>query len=116
MAKTYLQVQKQIQQLQKEAAALRDKEAAGVLSRIKEAIAVYGFTADDLGVGSRNATPPTVLSSNRPSVKPRKKANGSPATPKYKDDQGNIWGGRGPRPGWFKAAIESGKTPADLAA
>lgn len=51
MAKTFLQVQNQIAQLQREAEQLRKKEADGVLSRIKEAIAVYGFSAADLGFG-----------------------------------------------------------------
>lgn len=27
---------------------------------------------------------------------------------RYKDDKGNTWTGRGHRPGWLKAAIESG--------
>jgi len=116
MTKTYLQVQKQIAQLQREADALRKKEAAGVLARIKEAIAVYGFTADELGVTARKTKASPV-----PKVKPRKAGKAGKKTgkaspaPKYKDDQGNAWGGRGPRPAWFKAALESGKTPADLA-
>mgnify|MGYP001066402110 FL=1 len=38
--KTYLEIQKQIEQLQEEAERLRREEASDVLSRIKEAIAV----------------------------------------------------------------------------
>nr|WP_315232909.1 H-NS family nucleoid-associated regulatory protein [uncultured Albidiferax sp.] len=33
---------------------------------------------------------------------------------KYKDEAGNSWTGHGKRPGWFKAALEGGKTAADL--
>ena len=36
--------------------------------------------------------------------------------PKFKDDQGDAWSGRGPRPGWFKAALEAGKSADDLLA
>ena len=50
--KTFLEIQKQIEQLQKEADHLRKQEADEVLARIKEAIAVYGFTAAELGVGT----------------------------------------------------------------
>ena len=28
---------------------------------------------------------------------------------KFKDDQGNTWGGRGPRPQWLRDALASGK-------
>lgn len=34
--------------------------------------------------------------------------------PLYRDDAGNTWSGHGRRPGWFLAAIASGKTPDEL--
>jgi len=114
MAKTFLQVQKQIEQLQKEADQLRKKEADGVLERIREAIAVYGFTAADLGFGrtaGRAATARKIVVRKGPKAR---KAAGS--APKFKDDQGNVWSGRGPRPAWFKAALEAGKSPDELLA
>ena len=112
MSKTYIQVQKQIAQLQKEAEALRKAEAAGVLQRIKEAIAVYGFTAEELGVSPRRASA-TAGAAGKPA---RGSAKRKSDAPKFRDGQGNVWGGRGPRPAWFKAALASGKTPEDLAA
>ena len=50
--------------------------------------------------------------------KRRKKAapKTSARTVKFKDDQGNTWGGIGKRPAWFKAALASGKTPEELLA
>ncbi|WP_285412913.1 H-NS histone family protein [Variovorax sp. efr-133-TYG-130] len=115
MAKTFLQVQKQIEQLQKEAEHLRKKESDGVRSRIKEAISVYGFTAADLGFGkapSRVAV--TKEGIGKKSRKSTKTTNAS--APKFKDEQGNVWSGRGPRPAWFKAALEAGKSADDLLA
>ncbi len=41
---------------------------------------------------------------------------GAASAPKFKDDQGNVWSGRGPRPTWFKAALEAGKSPDELLA
>ena len=118
MAKTFLQVQKQIEQLQKEAEQLRKKEADGVLSRIKEAIAVYGFTAADLGVGKAPGKASVANTSIAKKTRKPKKAAAAVATgaPKFKDDQGNAWSGRGPRPAWFKAALEAGKSADELLA
>ncbi len=116
MAKTYLQVQKQIEELQREAEQLRQKEADGVLSRIKEAIAVYGFTAADLGVGKAAGRPAAKAGAVTKKTGKGKKpaAPAAAASPKFQDDQGNVWSGRGPRPAWFKAALEAGKSADDL--
>ncbi|BEP71566.1 MULTISPECIES: H-NS family nucleoid-associated regulatory protein [unclassified Variovorax] len=115
MAKTFLQVQNQIAQLQREAEQLRKKEADGVLSRIKEAIAVYGFSAADLGFGKVNGgvAVPKKNVKNR-TVKTKKSSE--PRAPKFRDEQGNTWSGRGPRPAWFKAALEGGKSTDELLA
>ncbi|TSD57039.1 H-NS histone family protein [Variovorax sp. KBS0712] len=115
MAKTFLQVQNQIAQLQREAEQLRKKEADGVLSRIKEAIAVYGFSAADLGFGKTDGR----VSVPKNSVKNRAvktKKSSELRAPKFRDEQGNTWSGRGPRPAWFKAALEGGKSTDELLA
>ncbi|QRF63234.1 H-NS family nucleoid-associated regulatory protein [Variovorax paradoxus] len=115
--KTFQEVQKQIEQLQKEASELRQQEANEVLARIKEAIAVYGFSAAELGVGralrrTGSARPSRVVTLGRPAS--AKKASG--AQPKYRDEAGNVWSGRGPRPAWFKAALRSGADPGSFLA
>ena len=48
-----------------------------------------------------------------------KKATGARRRPaggqvQFKDEAGNTWSGRGRRPDWLKAALESGKTLEDL--
>lgn len=115
--KTYLEIQKQIEQLQAEAELLRKAEASDVLGRIKEAIAVYGFTAADLGVspalGQKSKTGKGVVKKTR---KLKKTVAAAAGAPKFKDDQGNAWSGRGPRPAWFKAALEAGKSADELLA
>lgn len=121
MAKTFVQVQRQIEQLQKQADQLRKKEADGVLARIQEAISVYGFSADDFdfsGESKRASTPRKAAAKRGPKAgaKSRVKAKAPASAAKYKDDQGHSWGGRGPRPAWFKAALAAGKTPEELSA
>ena len=46
----YIQLKNQIQRLQKEAEVLRKRELTETISSIKEAIAAYELTAEDLGL------------------------------------------------------------------
>ena len=104
LATSYAQLQKQIQALQAEAAKLKQREAGDVIARIKEAIAHYGLTAKDLFDGNAK-------SAARPTTRARRGARAA----KYSDGQGNVWGGRGPRPMWLRDAIASGKKLEDFA-
>ncbi len=101
---TSLQLDQQISALQRKAEALRESEKAGVIDRIRVAIEHYGIKPADL-FGRRKAEP-------APS-KPSRKGAG---TVKYRDDAGNTWTGFGPKPRWFLAALEGGKTVEDLRA
>jgi DNA-binding protein H-NS len=42
------------------------------------------------------------------------KSKRAPSQLRYADDAGNSWGGRGPKPKWLKAALESGKSLQDF--
>jgi DNA-binding protein H-NS len=111
----------QIAALQAQADALRKKEVAEVVAKIKDAIAHYGLTAADLGLatGARKNAKLPAAGGDKPASKQRKKKAGpkpSARTVKFKDDNGNTWGGMGKRPAWFKAALASGKTPEELLA
>lgn len=110
MSKTYSQIQQQIESLKKEADKLRQKEVGEVVARIKEAIAAYGLTARDLGLGS--AAPRAKGAPAKAAKSSRKK--GARAA-KFKDEAGNVWGGRGPRPKWLRDAIAAGKSLQDFA-
>jgi DNA-binding protein H-NS len=99
--KSYAQIQRQIEALQREAEGLRAQEVAGVVARIKEAIAHYGLTAEQLGYGP---TPQRI-----------KAKVGRTGAPAYSDGLGNVWGGRGPRPMWLKTAIAAGKSLGEFA-
>jgi DNA-binding protein H-NS len=128
MPKSLARIEKQIEALEREAESLRKKEAAGVIARIKEAIAHYHLSAQDLGLaseprgrrgvarGSRRPRPEGRQLSNGTLAKatgaPRRRAGGV----QYKDDAGNTWSGRGRRPEWLKAALQSGKSLEDLRA
>ncbi|CAB3647518.1 H-NS family nucleoid-associated regulatory protein [Achromobacter pestifer] len=109
MAKqTYAQIQKEIERLQREGEKIRRQEAVEVAAKIREAIAVYGFTADDL-FGNQTTKRRKAGPTRRAKVKKVKKA-------KYADGTGNTWSGMGPRPAWFRSALEAGKKAEELLA
>ena len=107
MAKTYSQVQKQIAKLQREADALKKKEVGGVVARIKDAIAHYGLTPDDLFSGQRSKR----FAGSNGTAKPAAKAalTGRKVPIKYRDENGNTWTSRGSQPKWLVAALEKGR-------
>jgi len=113
MAKTYEQVQKQIDELKKEAEKLKRKELDGVIGRIREAVAAYGLTASDLGLNGahRPKRGKTVAKAAKRGATKSKSAR----SVKYRDDAGNTWVGRGPRPQWLRDALASGKDLKDFA-
>lgn len=96
-------IQRKISALQAQADRLLEKEKAGVIARIREAIAVYELTAAEL-FGTWAST----RSGKRVSVTPRK------GLARYSDGNGNEWSGRGPRPRWLRDALEAGRSLEDF--
>lgn len=109
MPKSYVETLKDIEELNKKAEDLRKKEAPGVIERMKQAIQVYGITAEDLGLtagaSSASSTSRKPVKVSKASSKPSK----SSAEPKYRGGEGETWGGMGKRPDWLRAALASGR-------
>jgi DNA-binding protein H-NS len=105
MAQTYAQVAKQIAALHAKAEKLKRQEVGEVIAKIKKAIAAYGITVQEL-FGKVAAT----------KSKATTKKTKSAGVPKYSDGNGNVWGGRGPRPQWLRDALARGKQLADFLA
>jgi DNA-binding protein H-NS len=84
----YAELKAQIARLQAQADEARRTELSNVIEEIRNKIAEYGLTAQDLGfaAAARRGRPP-------------KKA---PLPPKYQDPKsGNTWSGRGKPPNWI---------------
>ena len=72
-------------ELEAEIEQARQAEAQVALANVRETIAAFGFTADDL-FGTR-----------------RKSRSASNGAPRFRHPEtGETWGGRGPRPRWLK--------------
>ncbi|MDE2274965.1 MAG: H-NS histone family protein, partial [Burkholderiales bacterium] len=113
MTKTYAQIVKQIEVLKQDAEKVRRKEIEGVIGRIRDAIAVYGLTAADLGLTGK---PGRAAQAAAPARKRRgRKAAAKPVRAvKFSNGTGGTWGGRGKRPQWLRDALAEGKTLADF--
>ncbi|MBA9846844.1 H-NS histone family protein [Ralstonia pickettii] len=92
----YKDIIKQIEELQKQADKLKAEERSKVLKEVREQIAVFEFTAGELG------------------LKGKASLAGKKVPIRYTDDNGNTWSGRGHRPGWLNAAIENGRKLEDF--
>ena len=95
--KTYSDIKAEIAKLEKQAETLRKSEVAGVIAKIKAAIAAYGLTAADLGFGrgpAKAARPSKAQSS--------KQTTTTTGVAKYRDPKsGKTWTGRGKPPTWI---------------
>ena len=108
MAETYLEITQQIEALKQKAETIRESEIAGVIERIRTAIQAYGLTPEQLfDARPAQARTPGVQRRARPAAK-------RSAGAKFRDDAGNSWSGRGPRPRWIKAALAAGKKIEDF--
>jgi len=107
MAKNYEQLVKQIDVLKREAEAVKKKEVAEVIGKIKVAIDFYGLTPEELFGKSAVA--------KRAGASPRAKSAAGDGAARFSDGAGNTWVGRGPRPQWLRDAIASGKSLKDFA-
>jgi DNA-binding protein H-NS len=106
---TYRDIIKQIDQLTKEAEKARQGEVAAVVADIRAKMAEYGITLNDIaGKGGGGG---------RKGRKARKRATtpvGSKAPPKYRGRNGELWSGRGRRPGWVQEELSSGRSLEDM--
>lgn len=116
MAKTYAQLTQEIETLKTRADAILQKEKAGVVSRIRKAIVVYGLTAQELGFDEKASPAKARASASVAKAAAPTSGAAKSTAPKYRDEAGNIWGGRGPRPAWLRAGLASGRSLESFAA
>ena len=98
MEKTYEDVLKEIEELQKHAEKLKKHETGKAIEDVKAIVAKYGLTAQDIGFQvSRSSSTAAV-----------RKQKGSP---KYRSDtdSADTYGGKGPLPKWLKDKIADGR-------
>ncbi len=110
-----IELQSQIEKLQKQAADLKAKEFSSTVADIKAKMQAFGITVKDLaGKGTKGSKTAKVAKSG--AVKTRKsKAAGKPVAAKFKGPNDESWSGRGLQPKWLSALIAQGRSKADFA-
>lgn len=106
--RTYADILKEIEDLRTQAAAVKTKEVAEVIDRIRVAISVYGITPEDIFSKARRKS-----TKKRSPTKTSSHVRQSAA--QYADGQGNTWGGLGPRPLWLKEQLAAGRQLSEFA-
>lgn len=127
MAKSVAQLTEQLQRIQRQLDAAKEKEVAGVIARIQEAISHYGLTPEQLftptskrAASGRGQTKASAPRQPRKPLDPATKrvksqASGTKLPAKFADGAGNTWTGRGLTPRWLTEAIAAGKAKEDFA-
>jgi DNA-binding protein H-NS len=103
-------IQSQIEKLQKQASEIKAKEFDKTVQDIREKMQAFGITVKDLqaGKGSKKAT--VRLPGKKRAAAGVKKAAGLPVAAKYRGPEGQSWSGRGLTPRWMSALIAQGRT------
>ncbi|HSV57491.1 MAG TPA: H-NS histone family protein [Variovorax sp.] len=112
--KTYADIVQQIEGLKAEAERLRKDEVEGVVARIREAIAAYELTADDLFGGKKPRATRRAPIARKKKAGKAVRAAAPAAVAKYSNPEGGTWGGRGPRPQWLRDALANGANLEDF--
>jgi DNA-binding protein H-NS len=108
-----VKLRQQISDMEKQAAELQKKNRPAVLAELREQMAAYGITAEEL---SRPVA--RVQKSRQPLAKAaiptkgKKPATASPA--KYRGPEGQEWTGRGTAPKWLNDLLVDGKIREDF--
>ena len=90
------------QELEQRIAAVQREERGLAISKIRELMAQYGLTVEDLGK--------SMAAPNRPAVN-----KGVKVAPKYRDPEtGDSWSGRGLKPKWLQARLKEGRALEDF--
>jgi len=94
---SYQEILSQIESLKRKAEDARRQEMAGAIAEIRQLMAQFGITAEELGLPTRAGT--------------GKSKNRGIVAAKYRDPvSGKTWTGRGRRPGWVLDLEGQGKT------
>ncbi len=117
-----LDIQLQIQKLQKQEAEIREREFDKTVQDIRAKMQAFGITVKDLqvtaaSVGRKRRGRPAATVAKEPSAR-RKKAGvkaGVSVAPKYRGPNGELWSGRGLTPKWMAVLLEAGQQKEDFA-
>ena len=108
-----IQLRQKISEMEKQAAELQKKNRPAVLAELRQQMAAYGITAEELSrPAARAAKPRGPLARAASPAKAKKPAVPSPM--KYRGPEGQGWTGRGTAPRWLNDLVAAGQTREDF--
>ena len=107
-----VKLRQQITEMEKQAAELQKKNRPAVLAELREQMAAYGITAEELSRPAPKARPKAPPAKAASPAKGKKPVVSSPA--KYRGPEGQEWTGRGTAPKWLNDLVAGGKTRDDF--
>ena len=115
-----IDLQSQIEKLQKQAADLKSIEFNSTVADIRAKMAAFGNTVKDLGVKStakkgKPGRPAKTAKAGKVAKARKSKAAGVPVAAKFRGPNGETWSGRGLSPKWMTALIAQGRSKSDFA-
>lgn len=110
-----IEIQGQIERLQKQAQDIRSKEFANTVQEILAKMQAFGITIKDLQTAKPGK--PSRGKGKVASVKPAKAAKkaGAVVAAKFRGPNGETWSGRGLTPKWLAALVAQGRTKEEFA-
>ena len=91
--------------LEKQIVETQRTERADAVAQVRSLMSQYGLTLADIGAKAPKAA-----------AAPKKTGSGKKVAAKYRNPAtGDTWSGRGLKPKWLKAALDSGRSLADFA-
>ena len=109
-----VKLRQQIADMEKQATDLQKKNRPAVLAQLREQMAAYGITAEELSRPAAKTARPKAAPA-KPAASPLKGKKPAVASPaKYRGPQGQSWSGRGTAPKWLNDLLVDGKTREDF--
>ena len=108
-----IDIQSQIDKLQKQASEIRTREFDGTVQEIVAKMQAFGITTRDIDLGKRRGAKgkgkgKAVVPGKRAGAAVKKASNPVPA--KFRGPQGESWSGRGLMPRWLSALVAQGQS------
>ena len=101
-----IDIQLQIEKLQKQAAQIKAKEFHKTVAEIRKKMEAFGITVKDIQSPGKSKI--KTSASSRSAKSAGKKITGASVAAKFKGPDGQSWTGRGLTPRWLKTLIDSG--------
>lgn len=113
-----LDIQTQIEKLQKQASEIKDREFDSTVQDILTKMQAFGITIKDLqragSAGRRGKTKGKATAGSK-STNTKAQKTSTVVAAKYRGPNGESWSGRGLTPRWLSALLAEGKTKEEFA-